>query len=74
MNIDKKRKQECQTANCGLDKERCLVSYGNSCIRVSGMKIPVQGAPSERRNFPQSSMKAYFICDGREVTEGREFE
>lgn len=65
VNLERKRKIECQNANCGFTKERCLVHYGKECIRNGGSRIPVQSAtPSE--SFPlsipaQTTFKPYFI-------------
>ena len=63
VKIDQRRKQECLNGKCGLDKSRCLVSYGKSCIKLEGTKIPVQGMPTERRRFPEhtTSFKPYFL-------------
>jgi hypothetical protein len=67
LNLERQRKDECQNADCKLDKTRCLVRYGSCRIRAGGTKIPVQCLPDERRSFQAqtTAMKGYWIVDGR---------
>ena len=71
MNVDKKRKKECIEADCGLDKSRCLVNYGLNCIRLGGVKIPVQSSAKDmnRPILAVTAMKPYFIVDSRAMDE-----
>lgn len=72
MNIDKRRKIECLEAECYLDKTRCQVKYGKTCIRNGGTKIPIQ-SNTVSESFPLSvertGFKPYFIKDGRAMDE-----
>ena len=77
MKIDQRRKLECISADCGFTKERCLIFYGKSCIKLGGNRIPLQtSTPSE--SFPlsvpaQTTFKPYFIVDGKAIYNGREY-
>lgn len=71
MNIDKERKAECLTAECHLDKSRCLVRYGRDCIKIGGTKIPIQTS-TVNESFPLSEpaktlFKPYFLSPLLEV-------
>ena len=63
MNVDQRRKQECFQSNCKYAENRCLVYHGRNCIRLDGIRIPVQRSMGEVRVPIQkpSSMKPYFI-------------
>lgn len=77
MKIDIKRKRECIQAECGLDKERCLIKFGKLCIRNGGSKIPVQTATSNERMAlnveAQTTFKPYYIVDRQALSDGREY-
>ena len=77
MKIEQRRKLECETANCHLDKSRCLVKFGLMCIKNGGTRIPVQSA-TVKESIPQiieaqTTFKPYFIVDGKTDYEGREY-
>lgn len=73
VNIDKRRKIECLEAECYLDKTRCQVKYGKTCIRNGGTKIPIQ-SNTVSESFPltvqaQTTFKPYFIVDGKAIMD-----
>ena len=76
MNLEKKRKLECLTADCGLTKERCLIHHGSNCIKLGGKRIPLQTATPNQsvalRVEGQTNFKAYWIADGWAVTDWRD--
>ncbi|MDA8221481.1 MAG: hypothetical protein M0Z35_07160 [Desulfitobacterium hafniense] len=76
MNLERKRKQECKDANCGLTKERCLKFLGKDCIKNGGTKIPLQSATQGHVSAlmveAQTTFKPYFIVDGRAMDDWRD--
>ena len=50
MNIEQKRRQECEKSNCKFYELKCLVFHGNLCIKIDGNRIPLMR--SGERSYP----------------------
>jgi len=73
VKVDIKRRQECLWGDCGMNKGRCVVRYGNLCIKLGGNRIPVQTA-TIGDSFPlvvqaQTTFKPYFISNVDELED-----
>lgn len=74
---DKQRESECIEFGCQFIS-KCVALRGKTCIRQGGDKIPThrvspQGVSQRLSPRPQMRQKGYFLEDGHEITEGREW-
>ncbi|MFZ3132712.1 MAG: hypothetical protein WA125_16825 [Desulfosporosinus sp.] len=86
---DDQREYECVEFGCPYIF-KCITFLGKNCTRQGGEKIPthrvmpqpkrvIKNGPTNARvdrPYPRSQMmrKGYFMEDGHEVTEGREWD
>ena len=71
MCIEQIRKTQCFNSGCSKVETFCSVFYGNKCIELGGMKIPVERRNKDCFTPIPAGANPYFM-DGRAVRDSRE--